>query len=152
MHSKHADITKSVLTIFRLNSLLLRKGDELALPFKITSAIWQILGAIHYSQEPISCPNIAESIGMTRQGALKQLNIAEKFGLVLRIQNPLHERSHLYALTKKGNQTYDSVMILQKKWMFSLFKNIALNDVKKILAVLSALETQLSVTPIPKEK
>jgi len=58
-------------------------------------------------------PQIAEAMGITRQGALKQLNRTLGEGLFNIHQNPRHTRSPLYTLTEEGRQAFDKAMALQ---------------------------------------
>ena len=95
-------LTEIMLTVFRVNGRLLEKGDQLVEPLNLTSARWQVLGAVALAGKPLSAPQIAEAMGMTRQGAQKQLNVLEQFGFFERSSNPRHQRSPLYDLTELG--------------------------------------------------
>ncbi|MCE1813592.1 MarR family transcriptional regulator, partial [Enterobacter hormaechei] len=90
--------TEITLAVFRLNALLLSKGDQLVAPLGITSARWQVLGAIAHAPHPLTTPQIAAAMGITRQGVQKQLNLGLSSGMVKTITNPRHERSPLYQL------------------------------------------------------
>ena len=81
-------LTEIMLEIFRVNARLLEKGNQLVAPLGMTSARWQILGAIAFSKQASSCPQIAVAMGITRQGAQKQLNLAHEDGLVTPQENP----------------------------------------------------------------
>ncbi|WP_237882389.1 MarR family winged helix-turn-helix transcriptional regulator [Pseudomonas sp. PGPR40] len=106
-------VTAFTLATFRLNGLLLAWGDRFSAGFGITSARWQMLGAIAIAGQPLTIPQIAVNMGVTRQGALKQLNLLTKEGLVTAMTNPMHKRSPLYVLTDQGQQTYSEI---EKKW------------------------------------
>lgn len=99
-------ITQLTLTVFRLNGLLLHWGDRLVEPLGLTSARWQMLGAIALAQMPLTAPLVGEAMGVTRQGAQKQLNLLLEQGLVEARPNPVHRRSPLYALTPRGLALY----------------------------------------------
>lgn len=101
-----AAITELALTVFRLNGLLLHWGDRLVEPLGLTSARWQMLGAIALAQMPLTAPLIGEAMGVTRQGAQKQLNLLLEQGLVEARANPAHRRSPLYRLTPRGMALY----------------------------------------------
>lgn len=49
---KGAAMTELVLETFRLNGRLLASGDKLVEPFGLSSARWQVLGAIHFAETP----------------------------------------------------------------------------------------------------
>ena len=85
-------------------------GDRCAAPHGLSSARWQVLGAIAMAPQPLNVPQIAAAMGITRQGALKQtrLLVAEK---MVRLQpNPAHRRSPLHLLTPEGQAAYDAVV------------------------------------------
>ena len=146
-------LTNLILNIFRVNARLLEKGDQLVAPIGMTSARWQVLGAIALSEEALTCPRIASVMGISRQGALKQLNLAVKQGLIAVIVNPHHGRSPLYKLTRLGKKLYEESMRIQKVWGKDLLKGITLKDLKTALDVLCTLEARLltpkSITPFP---
>jgi DNA-binding MarR family transcriptional regulator len=109
-------ITGVMLAVFRLNGLILSRGDQLTEEFGLTSARWQVLGAISLGGGPQSVPDIADRMGVTRQGAQKQVNMLEADGLVAKRANPRHQRSPLYALTAHGKDTYDRIMARYAEW------------------------------------
>lgn len=99
-------VTELVLTVFRLNGALLQWGDALVEPLGLTSARWQMLGAIALADAPLSAPHIGQAMGVTRQGAQKQLHLLLDQGLLEVCPNPAHRRSPLYTLTPLGRRTY----------------------------------------------
>jgi hypothetical protein len=60
---------------------LLESGDRLVKPLQLTSSRWQILGAIALADSPRSAPQLAAQMGMTRQGAQKQLDFCSMMAL-----------------------------------------------------------------------
>lgn len=99
-------VTQLALSVFRLNGVLLQWGDQLVAPLGLTSARWQMLGAIALAGTPLTAPQVGEAMGVTRQGAQKQLNLLLEQGLVEAHSNPAHRRSLLYALTPQGLALY----------------------------------------------
>ena len=125
MSSKPQDeLTDIILKVFRLNGNLIESGNRLVQPLGLTSARWQILGAVAASGKPTTCPQIAKTMGITRQGALKQLNLLEEEGLIETLENKNNERSPLYDLTPQGRKKYASAMSLQEKWVANLIQNL----------------------------
>lgn len=94
--------TDLTLLVFRLNGVLLHWGDALVEPLGLTSARWQMLGAISLAGKPLSAPQVGQAMGVTRQGAQKQLNLLLDLALVEACPNPAHQRSVLYELTARG--------------------------------------------------
>jgi DNA-binding MarR family transcriptional regulator len=137
-------VTEIILSVFRLNAQLLEQGDRLVQPLGLTSARWQVLGAIAMAGEPQTAPQIAAAMGVTRQGVQKQLNLAVAEGLIESHPNPRHQRSLLHALSAKGQAAYDDAMALQRVWAKSLGQGLPLSELQSAKQVLAALEHKLS--------
>ena len=106
-------LTEIMLAIFRVNGRLLERGDQLVEPLNLSSARWQVLGAVALAGKPLSAPQIAEAMGITRQGAQKQLNKLALDGFFEQCLNPRHQRSPLYALTELGSRAFAEAMALE---------------------------------------
>ena len=145
-------LTDIMLEIFRINTHLLDKGNQMVAPLGMTSARWQILGAIALSGKAATCPQIAASMGVTRQGAQKQLNLAYEDKLVKIQDNPRNLRSPLYELTSAGQAAYDAAMKLQTQWSKTLVRGITQSDWQTTLNVLRELDARLQSTPLPNEE
>lgn len=144
-NSKSIDaVTGIILSVFRLNAQLLDQGDRLVKPLGLTSARWQVLGAIAMAGEPQTAPQIATAMGITRQGVQKQLNLAVTEGLIELHPNPRHQRSPLHALTAKGQAAYDNAMALQSVWAKSLGQGLPFSELQSAKQVLEVLEHHLS--------
>ncbi|MEO5692410.1 MAG: MarR family winged helix-turn-helix transcriptional regulator [Usitatibacter sp.] len=141
-------VTEIILIMFRLNAGLLEQGDRLVAPLGLTSARWQVLGAIATAGEPQTAPQIASAMGITRQGVQKQLNLAITEGQIESHRNPRHERSPLHSLSKKGRRAYEQAMALQVVWAQSMTQSLSLSRLQGALEVLSALENHLESKPI----
>ena len=147
---KAAILTDIMLTVFRVNGRLLEKGDQLVEPLNLTSARWQVLGAAALAGKPLSAPQIAEAMGITRQGAQKQLNKLEEDGFFEQSLNPRHLRSPLYSLTELGSRTFAKVMALEAVWANGLVASLPLQDLKNTLQTLNAVYKRLD-SPVPKK-
>src|SRR5215470_4747041 len=97
-----------MLDLFRLNSLLLTAGDRLVAGLGLTSARWQILGAIIAAERPQPVAWLARDLGAARQNVQRIVNDLERDGLVTFETNPHHRRAQLVLLTEKGQQTFDA--------------------------------------------
>lgn len=106
---KADQLTQVILNVFRLNGALTEWGDRFVLPEGLTSTRWRMLGAVALAERPVTAPQIALTMGVTRQGAQKQLNLLAESGLMETLHNPMHKRSPLYALTDSGQSLYNSV-------------------------------------------
>src|ERR671919_2118381 len=91
--------TEVILSIFRANGLLLAAGDLLVADEGLTSARWQVLGAIALAEGPLTVPQIARRMGLTRQSVHATVNRLVADGLLELAPNADHRRSQLVRLT-----------------------------------------------------
>jgi len=99
-------LTRLVLAIFRTNGELLAAGDLLVAPMGLSSARYQVLGAVALSAEPLTVPGIARAMGLTRQGVQKQVDLLVAQGLLALRENPEHRRSAHVRLTSAGQRAF----------------------------------------------
>src|ERR1700739_978117 len=103
-------LTGVILDLFRLNSLILTAGDRLVAGLGLTSARWQILGAIVAAERPQPVAWLARELGANRQNVQRIINDLQKEGLVAFETNPHHRRAQLVLLTDKGRRTFEADM------------------------------------------
>jgi DNA-binding MarR family transcriptional regulator len=108
--SKADAVTELVLAVFRVHDALMRRGDEIVAPIGLTSARWQVLGAVALAGEPLTVPAIGKAMGLSRQGVQKQVDLLREERLVALQDNPSHQRSPLVALTRTGRAAYKRAM------------------------------------------
>ena len=113
MPNRASKMTELVLALFRANGALLAMGDALVEPLGLTSARWQVLGAIALAEDPQTVPAIARAMGLTRQGVQKQVDRLLEEGRVVLTSNPSHRSSPLVSLTSEGRSTYAKA---DRKW------------------------------------
>lgn len=110
MHTNIAQlISEAVVALFNANGKLLEWGDAFTSPYGLTSARWQILGAIARAGQAQTAPQIGEQMGISRQGVQKQLNLLTADGLVEKHPNPAHQRSPLYQLSMSGQARFSQI-------------------------------------------
>src|ERR671915_433794 len=97
-------LSRLMLELFRVNSLILTAGDRLVSPLGLTSARWQILGAIVAAEHPQPVAWLARNLGANRQNVQRIINDLSGEGLVAFDTNPHHRRAQLVVLTDKGRQ------------------------------------------------
>ena len=136
-------LTDLVLDLFRLNSLLLTAGDRLVARLGLTSARWEILGAILAAKRPQPVAWLARDMGANRQNVQRIINDLHKEGLVAFNANPHHRRAQLVVLTDKGKQAFDAAMRLQAPWINSLSEGLLVKDIQTMHRVIIALRQKL---------
>jgi DNA-binding MarR family transcriptional regulator len=136
-------VTNLVLDLFRLNNRLLTEGDRLVADIGLTSARWEILGAITYAERPQPVAWLARDMGANRQNVQRIINDLQKMGLVAFEPNPHHQRAQLVTLTDKGKQAFDAAMRLQAPRINELAKGLSRKDVETAHRVMLQLRERL---------
>jgi DNA-binding MarR family transcriptional regulator len=136
-------LTDLVLDLFRVNSLILTAGDRLVARLGLTSARWQILGAIVGAERPQPVAWLARDMGVNRQNVQRIINDLNKERLVAFAANPHHRRAQLVVLTDKGKQAFEAAMRLQAPWINGLSEGLLAKDIKTMHRVITALRKKL---------
>jgi DNA-binding MarR family transcriptional regulator len=141
-----------MLDLFRVNSLLLTAGDRLVARLGLTSARWQILGAIVAAERPQPVAWLARNLGVNRQNVQRIINDLHEEGLVRFQVNPHHRRAQLVVLTDKGRRTFDAAMGLQAPWVNDLADGLSARDIETVHRVITALRRRLEGNDEPEER
>jgi DNA-binding MarR family transcriptional regulator len=140
-----------MLDLFRLNSLVLTAGDRLVADLGLTSARWQILGAVIAAERSQPVAWIARDLGANRQNVQRIVNDLHKEGLVTFEPNPHHRRAQLVVLTEKGRRAFDAAMTLQAPWVNGLTEGVSAKDLEVVHRVIAALREKLEGGAEPDE-
>lgn len=136
-------LTGLLLTMFRANNLVLAWGDRVVAPLGLTSARWQILGAVVQADRPQPVAWLARDLGANRQNVQRIINDLEADGLISFEANPHHKRAQLVVLTAKGRQTYDAAIGLYNPLVDDLAAGLPDEDIAAAQRVLSTLRARL---------
>lgn len=136
-----AAVTELVLEIFRVNGLLLATGDRLAKRVGLTSARWQVMGALDAG--PITVAQIARKMGLKRQSVQRTADLLEQEGVVVFDHNPHHRSAMVVRLTEDGQRRYARMSEIQAEWANSLGRGCGAEELKNAVAVLREMETRL---------
>ena len=109
----------------------------------LTSARWQILGAIVDAERPEPVAWLARNLGANRQNVQRIVNDLKDEGLVTFQVNPHHRRAQLVVLTDKGQQTFEAAMSLQAPWINTLSQGLVVRDIETTHRVLTTLRRKL---------
>jgi len=136
-------LTKLILDLFRLNSRISADGDRLVADLGLTSARWQVLGAIVAAEHPQPVAWLARDLGANRQNVQRIVNDLQGEELVAFKANPHHRRAQLVVLTDKGRDAYDAAMRLQAPWINNLADGLRVEDINTMHGVITALRKKL---------
>jgi DNA-binding MarR family transcriptional regulator len=144
--SAGAALTELIVEIFRLNGRLLVAGDRLVAELGMTSARWQVLGAVALSPLPEPVARVARNMGLNRQGVQRIVDELAEQGLVAFRGNPHHRRAKLVVLTEKGRKTYEEISNLQAPWVNALATALDPLDITAAAELLKTLRARLEKT------
>ncbi len=137
-----AALTELILETFRLNGQLLEAGDRLTAPLELTSARWQVLGAIDYEGRPITVAQIGRRMGLSRQAVQRIINALEAQGFVRFTDNPDHKRAKLVELTPRCVQTIEKLEAVQTLWANALAGDLSEAAIKRTTNLLGKIRTR----------
>ena len=135
--------TELIVEVFRLNGRLLAAGDRLVAGLGLTSARWQVLGAVALSAVAAPVAHLARSMGLNRQGVQRIANELAVEGLIAYQDNPNHSRAKLVILTRKGKAAYEAATALQLPWVNTLSEGLKAQELAAARAILETLRTRL---------
>jgi DNA-binding MarR family transcriptional regulator len=136
-------LTDLVLETFRLNGRLLVAGDALIADVGLTSARWQVLGAMALSPVPLPVAHIARNMGLTRQAVQRLVNEMKRDGLVRFGANPHHQRAKLVLPTPLGQGAYEAAMKRQGPWASRLADGLSAKQIKTAASTLRTIRQRL---------
>jgi DNA-binding MarR family transcriptional regulator len=136
-------MTDLIIETFRLNGRLLAAGDSLVADIGLTSARWQVLGAVALSPDPLPVAHIAKAMGLARQSVQRLVNEMERDGLLSFRANPNHQRAKLVLLTPSGKAAYDRAMKRQIPWAEAIANGLSVKQIDAATAVLEAIRKRL---------
>ncbi|TCL67132.1 MarR family transcriptional regulator [Rhizobium sp. BK251] len=135
-----ASISTLALTVFRANGALIAAGDALTEPFGLSSARWQVMGAIALAGQPLTVAQIARNMGLARQSVQRLVDELQRQGNIDFEDNPQHKRAKLVRLTPAGADAYAGIM---ERWGALSTRLTRQMDATRIRAAIDILE-QLS--------
>jgi len=142
-------LTALVIEVFRLNGGLLVAGDALVRGLGLTSARWQVLGAIALSPTPLPVAHIARNMGLTRQAVQRVVDDMRKDGLVQLDHNPHHRRAMLVTMTKDGEAAYGQASSLQQGWASDLALGLSADTIEVATLLLRTLKQRVEGASVP---
>jgi DNA-binding MarR family transcriptional regulator len=136
-------LTDLIIETFRLNGRLLSAGDALVSSLGLTSARWQVLGAIALSPVPLTISQIARNMGLTRQSVQRLVNEMRRDALLRLKTNPHHRRAMLVEYTARGRSAYEAALERQEPWVAYLAKGCRTEQIASAVTVLRMLRGRL---------
>ena len=145
-------LTRLILEIFRLNGSLLDAGNKITKPHGLTSARWQVMGAIELATQPLTVAQIARRMGLARQGVQRIVNDLIKLGMVEVNTNIDHKRAPLVSISNTGIDTMVKIDKAQKSWVNQLSDGLGDRQFNQALKLLQTVRERCEKTIIKQEK
>ncbi|WP_201781273.1 MarR family winged helix-turn-helix transcriptional regulator [Sphingomonas sp. Leaf357] len=138
-----------MLEVFRLNGNLIAAGDALVGDLGLTSARWQVLGAIALSPVRLPVAHIARNMGLTRQAVQRVTDDMRRDSLIRLEPNPHHRRAMLVTMTEQGEAAYTKASARQERWADELAAGLTPDTVEAAAAMLRTIQKRLNERSAP---
>ena len=139
-------LTAVILETFRLNGVLLTAGNKLTKPMGMTSARWQVMGAIDEHGQPLTVAQIARRMGLARQGVQRIVNHLEGQGLVALKSNLDHKRSPLVIISETGQTVMSEIAEAQASWVNELVDGLNERRIRDVLSLMVTIRERAEET------
>ena len=141
--SKRETLNALIDELFQLNGRVLAKGDELSATYGLTGARWQVLGALHLEERPLTVAQIARRMGLQRQSVQRLSDILVEQGVLGYHSNPDHKRAKLVDFTEKGREVFDKMDAIQREWADTITTDFSTEELEQATRVLCKLKDKL---------
>lgn len=136
-------LSRLALAVFRCNGALIAVGDALVEPFALTSARWQVLGAIVDAHGQLSVAGIARNMGLVRQSVQRVVNDLAALELVRLVPNPHHRRAQLVQLTREGELRFENAAARWLTQTNGLMADLHIDRISDLVGLLDTLRERL---------
>ena len=144
MIKRDETVADLIVSVFRLKRALIDTGNRLVADIGLTSAWWQVLGALDLSPVPLPVAHIARNMGLSRQAVQRVADLLAEKGLVRFAVNPHHQRAKLVVLTAQGRAAVKDAEKRQRPWARDLMAGVSLERIATALDVLTHMNKHLA--------
>ena len=136
-------LTKIVLEYFRSYGRLIALGDAMTKDIGLTSARWQVMGAIASTPHDVTVSIIARLMGLQRQSVQRVVDLLVGDDFVQLEQNLHHKTARVVKLTPRGEEIYLEATRRQVKWVNSLATSLKEHDLEQVLDFMRSLRAKM---------
>ncbi|VVS92605.1 MarR family winged helix-turn-helix transcriptional regulator [Desulfoluna spongiiphila] len=142
-HTKNGrTLTDLILEIFRVNGAIINAGNDLIKDLGLTSARWQVLGAL--TEGPATVSDIARHMWLSRQNVQRIANQLIKDGFIETKTNPAHRRAKLCSLSPSGKEAMNEITKRQMAWANEFSKNMNLEKLTTAVSEVKHIRENLT--------
>ena len=145
-------VSRLALEVFRLNGALISAGDALVGPLGLTSARWQVMGAVAEARGGLPVASMARNMGLVRQSVERIADELAAEGILRFAPNPHHRRAKLVQLTERGEALFAEA---NRRWLAvadALAATLDADDAARAVEVLRAAREHLDQTQTREEE
>lgn len=136
-----------VADVYELAGRLREEGERIAAAVGQTQARWQLMSVV--SERPLTVPQAARRLGITRQAAQRTANELTEAGLAGLAENPDHRVSRLLGLTAPGHEALAAITKRAGDFNARLEASVPRRDLTATRRGVRALNSALEVSPRP---
>ena len=136
-----AALTELMLETFRLNGRLVALGDRMTSVIGLSTARWQVLGAVN--QGALTVSQIARNMGLRRQSVQRTVDHLTSEGLLELAPNPHHRRAKLVHLTASGEAKLHEVFTGHIAFTNQLGTEFSVRDMRIAVRAMRALRNRI---------
>lgn len=129
-----------VISIFGMNGRLVEAGNHIVRDVGLTTAWWQVLGALGYSPVSLPVAHIARNMGLARQSVQRVVDLLEARGLVRLEPNPHHRRAKLVVLTPAGRNTLTAAEAAEEPLNRMVLARVGTERIAAAIALMAELD------------
>ncbi len=130
-----------MLETFRLNGRLVALGDRRTSVIGLSTARWQVLGAV--DQGAFTVSQIARNMGLRRQSVQRIVDLLAGEGLLELATNPHHRRAKLVHLTARGEEKLREVFTGHIAFTNELGKEFPARELRAAVRAMRALRDRI---------
>ncbi len=136
-----AALTELMLETFRLNGRLVALGDRMTSVIGLSTARWQVLGAVNEGAFTVS--QIARNMGLRRQSVQRTVDLLTREGLLELAPNPHHQRAKLVHLTVSGEAKLHDVFTGHITFTNELGAEFSARDLRMAVQAMRSLRDRI---------
>ncbi len=137
-------LTELIFEVFRANGTLIAAGDALVADLGLTSARWQVLGAVALQETPAPVVRLADTLGLARQSVQRVVDDLAAAGLLTFAENPHHKRAKLVLMTETGKRLFAAASMRQAPWARTLAAGFTRAEIATAANVLARLNARIA--------
>ncbi len=122
--SSTAALQRLLATAVRAQGALAVAEDERLADLGLTGGKLRLMETLSAADGPRTVPQLARSLGVTRQAVQRVADEASAKGFLTASRNPEHARAKLYALTPAGAEVLDKALQYKAVWVNELSEGL----------------------------